>query len=522
MASARDHYDVVVVGAGHNGLTAAAYLARAGRSVLVLERLPHVGGAAVSLQAFPGIPVQVPRFASLVRGFPAEIVDDLGLNLRFLPRPVASYTPLVREGRPTGLLIEQPEEAATRASFRVLTGGTEEYVAWQRLHADADSVAAAVAPTLLQPLPLERQVRDQVDAQVWADLVARPIRETLEARLRDDTIRGAAAAATLSGGMAWVDDLAGNRAFLQDALGRVAGGPRLPLGGMGAVADALLRSARAAGAEVATSSGVSAIRGGADGAEVSWQDMFGSHTVGCRFALATVAPWVLEILRGSPEDAGSKPSGAMLRINLVVDRLPTLRSGVDPFVALGGTLRVAHGYEQLRTAYADAAAGRLPSAPPGWLDCPSFTDPTILGDLSLTGAHVLSYTGWFQPPAVFQASPETTRAEAVRRALETLDEHFAEPIMECVATDEHGRPCLEARIPQDIEDELALPGGHPDHGDLDWPWAPNRARLDTPAAAWGVQTDLESVLLAGAGARRGGGVSGIAGHNAARAVLAAL
>ena len=66
-----------------------------------------------------------------------------------------------------------------------------------------------------------------------------------------------------------------------------------------------------------------------------------------------------------------------------------------------------------------------------------------------------------------------------------------------------------------------MPGGHPFHGDLDWPWAPNRALLDTPARQWGVASDVGSVLVCGAGARRGGGVTGIAGHNAAQAVLAA-
>ena len=64
-----------------------------------------------------------------------------------------------------------------------------------------------------------------------------------------------------------------------------------------------------------------------------------------------------------------------------------------------------------------------------------------------------------------------------------------------------------------------MPGGHPHHGDLDWPWASNRARLDTPAQRWGVQTDHATVLLCGAGARRGGAVSGIGGHNAAQAGL---
>ena len=99
---------------------------------------------------------------------------------------------------------------------------------------------------------------------------------------------------------------------------------------------------------------------------------------------------------------------------------------------------------------------------------------------------------------------------------------LAEPIEDGLATDAEGRPCIEAKVPQDIEKDLAMPGGHIVHGDLEWPWAPNRARLDTPAQQWGVQTTHDSVLLCGSGARRGGAVSGLGGHNAAQAVLEEL
>jgi phytoene dehydrogenase-like protein len=294
----------------------------------------------------------------------------------------------------------------------------------------------------------------------------------------------------------------------------------VPIGGMGAVTDALRRAATEAGAEIITSAGVGRIRASGDGAEVTWHHERREHTVAARHVLANVAPWVLRILMGEPEDAAAKPVGSQLKINFLLDRLPRLRSGVDPAVAFAGTLHLAEDYSQLEAAYADAAAGRLPSVMPGEVYCHSLSDPSILGS-SPAGTQTLTYFGLHTPASLFESDPAGTKAEAVRRAIASIDEHLEEPLASCLATDADGRPCIEAKIPQDVEADLAMPGGHIFHGDLDWPWAPNRARLDTPARQWGVQTDLASVLVCGSGARRGGAVSGLGGHNAAQAVLAA-
>src|ERR1700761_8231161 len=127
----RDAYDVVVVGGGHNGLTAAAYLASAGLSVAVLERLDHTGGAAVSAQAFRGFPTRLSRYSYLVSLLPESIIADLGLDLRLASRATASYTPVRRDGAARGLLVERPEGPATRDSFRALTGSDAGYDAWR-------------------------------------------------------------------------------------------------------------------------------------------------------------------------------------------------------------------------------------------------------------------------------------------------------------------------------------------------------------------------------------------------------
>ena len=522
VTSIEQHYDVVIVGGGHNGLVSATYLARAGISVLLLERLDHVGGAAVSAEAFAGRPTRLSRYSYLVSVMPDALMGDLGLDVTLRSRRTASFTPYVRGERHAGLHVERIERDETRYSFLELTEEEGEYAAWQSFYSDVSRLAAAVAPTLLDPLPVERALREEVGAEIWRDLVTTPLGATVERRFRDDTVRGVVATDGLIGTFASLHDpsLVQNRCFLYHLIGNGNGEWRVPVGGMGSVTDALHRSAVEAGATIVTGAGVHRIDAEDGGAAVTWDDADGRHDVRVDTVLANVAPWVLDVLRGRPEEQATKPIGSQLKINFLLDRLPALRSGADPRVAFSGTLHLNEDFTQLERAYAEAAAGRVPTAIPGEVYCHSLTDPTIV-EGEPEGTHTLTYFGLHTPASLFEGEGgEAAKAEAVTRAIASLDQHLAEPFESCLARDADGRPCIEAKVPQDIERDLAMPGGHIFHGDLDWPWAPNRARLDTPARQWGVQTDVDSLLVCGSGARRGGAVSGIAGHNAAQAVLA--
>ncbi len=518
----RDAYDVVIVGGGHNGLTAAAYLAGAGLSVAVLERLDHTGGAAVSAQAFPGFPTRLSRYSYLVSLLPESIISDLDLDLQLESRSTASYTPVLRGGVAGGLLVERPEGAATRDSFHALTGSDAEYDAWRGFYRQVGDVAAAVAPTLTRPLPRESQLRGQVDPALWRDLVERPLGEAVERRFRDETVRGVVATDALIGTFARMQEpsLIQNRCFLYHLIGNGTGEWRVPVGGMGAVTGALAASARKAGAELAVNAEATAIRSGPDGAEVDVADGAGTRTLRARFVLANVAPWVLAGLLGAEPDPAAKPVGAQLKVNFLLTRLPRLASGADPRTAFAGTLHLGEDYPALERAYAEAAGGQIPARLPGEVYCHSLTDPSILGEVP-AGTHTLTYFGLHLPATLF-ADP-MTRAErkdlAVARAIASLDEHLLDPIDSVVARDRDGRPCIEAKIPQDVEADLRMPGGHIFHGDLSWPWAADDAVLDAPAARWGVDAGRASVLLCGSGAQRGGAVSGLGGHNAAQAVL---
>ena len=521
---AQEKYDVVVAGGGHNGLTAAAYLSRAGLSVLVLERLDHVGGAAISAQAFDGFPTRLSRYSYLVSLLPEQIRTDLGLDIELASRQTASYSPYLDGSRATGLLVETPEGEATAASFRAVTGSDEEYAAWQSFYDEVSDLARVVAPTLTSPLPTGAAIRSEVGAPIWRDIVERPLGEAIERRFANDLVRGVVATDALIGTFAGLGaaSLIQNRCFLYHLIGNGTGEWRVPIGGMGAVTGAIAKAAYAGGAQVLTGATVTSIRGGAvgEGAEITWTDASGSHTVAADYVLSGLAPYVLDGLLGRTPSAATKPVGAQLKINMLLERLPRLRSGEDPKVAFAGTLHLGESYSELEKAYAEAAAGAVPTEMPGEVYCHSLTDPSILGSVP-AGTQTLTYFGLHAPATLFEdpATREERKTQAVERAIASLDRHLLDPISSVVARTVDGEPCIEAKIPQEIEADLAMPGGHIFHGDLAWPWAPDSADLSTPAARWGVATDVGTVLVCGSGAVRGGAVSGLGGHNAAQAVL---
>src|SRR4051812_36722083 len=239
---ARSRYDVVVVGGGHNSLVAAAYLAAAGRSVLLLERLGQVGGAAVSQQVFEGVDVRLSAYSYLVSLLPDRIVADLGLEVRLLDRAVASYTAVNRGGRATGLLVERDEGPVTAGSFRALTGSDEEFAGWQRFYARLAILAEDLAPTLTEPLLSPDALAGRLrDPQLWHDLRERPLADVVADSLSEDVVRGVALTDGLIGTFADVhaDDGLAGRCFLYHLVGNGTGRWRGPGGGMGGGSGAL-------------------------------------------------------------------------------------------------------------------------------------------------------------------------------------------------------------------------------------------------------------------------------------------
>ena len=517
---ARDsRHDAVIVGGGHNGLVAAAYLGRAGRSVLVLERRDRVGGAAVSERPWPGVDARLSRYAYLVSLLPQSIVDELGLRIRLGRRRISSYTPL--PGDPArGVLVDREDRERTAASLAAATGDAEGIAGWERLYDTCARVARAVFPTLTEPLRGADGLRALVgDDAAWNALFERPIGELIEECLGDDTLRGIALTDALIGTFAGAHDrdLRQNRCFLYHVIGNGTGNWDVPMGGMGAVTEALEGAARGYGAELRCGAEVVAIAPDPDGVAVRWRDAGGGEGVAVAdHALANVAPAALDRLLGV-DSAGPMPEGAQLKVNLLLSRLPRLRdASVDPADAFLGTFHVNEGYAQLEAARGRAAAGELPEPVPCEVYCHSLTDPSILGpELQAAGAQTLTCFALQLPGRLFADDPAGARERALQATLASLDRVLAEPILDCAWRDADGRPCIEARTPLDLEAELGLPGGNIFHRDLSWPFAEREEEVGT----WGVETDEPRVLLCGAGARRGGGVSGVPGRNAAMAVL---
>ena len=503
MVADRDDVDVVIVGGGHNGLVAAAYLARAGLRVRLLERRAQVGGAAVSAQVFEGVDARLSRYAYLVSLLPARITDDLGAKVRLARRPYSSYTPDPATAGRTGLLIgDVPADVA--AFYRRCRLVTERL--W---------------PTLLEPLPTREQARREVvdggdpeAAAAWRAMVEQPIGNAIAEAIGNDLVRGVVATDALIGTFARLDEpsLQQNVCFLYHLIGGGTGEWRVPVGGMGAVSAALAAAAFVRGAEIITGAEAYAID---PSGEVNYRQGDDEHAVRARFVLAGVTPAVLAGLLG--EQSPPPAQGAQVKVNMVLRRLPRMRDGdVTHEQAFGGTLHVNETWTQLDAAYSRAAANALPDPLPCEIYCHSLTDPSILSPaLRESGAATLTVFGLHTPHALNASRDVLTDA-----VLKSLNCVLAEPIQDVVMNDANGLPCIETTTTRDLEQALGMTGGNIFHGALSWPFADDDGRLDTPARQWGVATDHQRILLCGAGARRGGAVSGIGGHNAAMAVLA--
>ena len=459
------------------------------------------------------------RYSYLVSLLPRRIVDDLGLDVRLARRRVSSYTPDPADPA-RGLLVADDVDATRRAFARV--GAAGDHAAWTALYAGTQRLARAVFPTLTGPLPTRAELRERVgDDGLWTALVERPLGERITETLRSDLVRGVVATDGLIGTLTRLDDPspAANRCFLYHVIGNGTGRWDVPVGGMGTVAGALERAARAAGARIVTGAEVTAID---PAGRVAYTGRGEERTAHGDRVLAGVAPWVLERLCPGA-CPGPKPVGAQVKVNLLLRRLPALH---DHAVAGSGGLRRHPARERdVRTARPRVHRGPArrdarTAAVRGLLPLADRPDDLLarVGRVRRPRADRLRSAG--PGPVTDGERRRLARpARARRPRLAAVGARGARrgPAGHRCRT---GGPASRPSRPSTWSATLGMPGGHIFHGDLAWPFLDDGAPRDTPARRWGVATGHPRVLLCGAGAVRGGGVSGVGGHNAAMAVLA--
>ena len=500
------HYDVAIIGGGHNGLVAATYLAKAGKSVVILEANSEVGGATTSVRAFPEYDAMLSRYSYLISLLPDQIVSDLGLDFECISRTVSSYTPYSRNGKDSGLYVARQWDKETEASFMELDPSGAEWAAWQDFYNEIAEFAVKIAPSMLHPLKSRSELKAEINMpEVWDYLMERPIGEVIQARFKDDLVRGVILTDALIGTFSSAFEMQANICFLYHLIGNGTGEWKVPRGGMGALVKELVRVATAAGVEIRVNSRVKLLKTAADNATLTLED---ATSITSSFVLSNAAPQVLARLRGKTPPASLE--GSQMKINILLKSLPDLKSGIDPRLAFAGTFHAQESFAECESTYLQAKGGAVPEKLPIEMYCHTLTDPSILSaELQAQGYQTLTLFGLHTPAALFDVDNEGAKAAALKAALASLNQYLVEPIENVIAA-------LEVKSPLDIEGDVGLPRGNIFHKDLSFPF-----REDDQQTRWGVETDDPRIFICGAGAIRGGGVSGIPGHNAAMAVLEA-
>ncbi len=522
----KSQYDVVILGAGHNGLVAASYLGRAGLSVLILEKNNYIGGATTSEKLFPDYDARLSRYSYLVSLFPEKIIRDLELNLELRRRATASFTPYLNHGRHDGLLLSNVDEEISRQSMFELTGNKTEFEQMKAFYNLSRVFAEKVWDTMLEPLISKEDFRrrfdsDDVSRESWRSLVQEPLGVAIERYLKNDLVRGLVFTDAKIGVLTHPHDpsFLQNRCFLYHLIGNKTGEWKVPVGGMGVVATELEKAARKAGAEILTNVDLRALSLVGEGSTIEFYADGKQQTIGARYLLVNFGRNVLAKYIGQLYQPDATEEGSVFKINMLLQRLPQLKAKkYQPDQAWCGTFHSDEGYGEMNISYDQACRGRLPNKTPCEVYCHTLTDDSILApDLRAKGFHTMTLFGLDSPWNLFARDNRTMRKHAQKKFLESINQWLDEPLEDCLAVAGDGSPCIESKSPVDIEDALGMFQGNIFQNAPTFPFAERKGQVGT----WGVETEHENVFFCGSSACRGGAVSGIPGHNAAMKILKA-
>src|SRR5437762_8357486 len=325
----KSKYDVVILGAGHNGLVAASYLGRAGLSVLLLEKNDYIGGATTSQKVFPDYDARLSRYSYLVSLFPEKIIRDLGLRLELRRRATGSFTPYIKSGRHDGLLISNVDEEQSRRSMVDLTGSEAEFEQMKKFYALSRVFAEQAWDSMLEPLVSKDEMKrrfdvDDVSREAWRSLAEEPLGRSLERYLQDDLVRGLVLTDAKVGIFTHPHDpsLVQNRCFLYHLIGNKTGEWKVPVGGMGAVAKELENVARKSGAEFLTNIDLRALDVNGKKRSVEFEVDEKRQTVDAQFLLVNFGRNLLAKFVGRLYQPDAVDEGSVFKINMLLRWLP--------------------------------------------------------------------------------------------------------------------------------------------------------------------------------------------------------
>ncbi len=507
-------YDAIIIGAGHNGLTSAAYLAKAGQRVLVLERRDIIGGTVSTEELWPGYRVDpVQHFGQLA----PDIVRDLGLNVA----GALKRAPLVSLQRDGEALVLEPDVTATaRAIARFSAADAERWPAFVALMSKVagflnevyaapfprvPKVEAAEAPALAQ-LGLKLRGLGKKDMVEAIRVLPMSMLELLDEWFESDALRGLLAARGVHG--LTQGPMSAGTAFLFLHHWAVQGSlfPTTVRGGVGALSSALAKAAEGAGVEIRRGTEVAQVR--LEGDRATGVVLANGDEIVARRVLSALDPrrTFLGLVRPEALDPeivwttqNIKLRGSVARVNLAVDGLPAF-NGVSE-AGMRGALVVSPSLNDLEKAYDATKYGRLSERPYLEVSLPSLSEP----GRAPAGKHILSIHLQYAP---FKGENADWPDRLLKLALSTLSDY---------APDLAGRvEHSQVLTPRALEECYGLTEGNLFHGEM----MLDQILFMRPLSGWAQhRTPIENLYLCGPGTHPGGGVSGASGRNAARQLL---
>jgi phytoene dehydrogenase-like protein len=518
-------YDVIVIGGGHNGLVAAAYLGRAGKKVLVLERRHILGGAAVTEEIFPGY--KFSEFSYVVSLLRPEIIRELELprhGLKILPLP-STFTPMENGDY---LAAWDDPDLTRREIYRHSPKDAEAYDAYSRLMA---RTAKAIKPLLsmVPPDPASSRPRDlmgllklgkyaaglrEKELYEIARLITQASGDLLDEWFETDALKGTKAASGIIGTFLGPRSPGTAYVLLHHYMGEIDGAFRawgFAKGGSGGVSASLANAARALGAEIRVNAPVRQViveRGRAAGVALENGDELRARAV---LSAADPKRTFLHFVdrRHLPEDfvaaiEAFRVRGSSAKVNLALNALPdfTAMPGVGPLHR--GAISISPSIEYIERAYDDAKYGHVSRQPYIDIILPSMIDP----DMAPPGRHVMSCFVQYAPYDV-QGGWEDAGRQALGETVISTIEQYAPNLRKAIEG-------MQVITPHDIEAIAGITGGNIFHGEL----LLHQIFFLRPVPGWAdFRTPLRGYYFGAAGAHPGGGVMGAPGMLAAKTML---